>query len=118
MQRMLSVSLLGVASVVVSACGGTAYDPLENTSADFTITEVSTENAPPMLPFDLPTTTTDSVCVVGDALDALRPLLDDNGAGVFNANGRTILLTVKPIPEDITELWDQGANVGWACGIE
>ncbi len=46
----------------------------------------------------------------------MRPFFND-GVAIFDDNGRLVELTVQPIPEEITKLWDRGKAIGYGCSI-
>ncbi len=114
MKRMLLVvALVGFAV----ACGGGpgTYDPFDNDSVSIDVRRLESGDAVATLPVDLPEGET-FLCVVEPELSEIRPLFDE-GTAIFDADGQLVELTVQPIPDRITRLWDAGKLPGWGCAI-
>lgn len=115
--HMQRVVVLVLVVVTLAACGGgTTYDPLAQQSASFDVRPIETGDAADLLLLEVDPIA-QTACAVGEELDRLRPHLDKQGSGVFDHQGQLVKISVHPVPESITDLWDQGKLPGWSCRL-
>ena len=80
---MVGRIVFAIAILAAGCSSSTSYDPLAHgTAADFDVRVIESQDSAEPLPADL-RPESGRLCAVGPELDSLRPMLSDDGVGVF-----------------------------------